>query len=53
MGETFLDAESKVCSATNQALYFFDKLKEVRKGRGKSRVEAIERASARGGVIIL
>jgi hypothetical protein len=33
MGEKFLDAESKVSSATNhQALYFFDKLKEVRKG---------------------
>jgi hypothetical protein len=32
MGEKFLDAESKVCSASNQARYFFDKLKEVRKG---------------------
>jgi hypothetical protein len=32
MGEKFLDAESKVCSAANQARYFFDKLKEVRKG---------------------
>jgi hypothetical protein len=32
MGEQFLDAESKVCSAANQARYFFDKLKEVRKG---------------------
>jgi hypothetical protein len=31
MGEKFLDAESKVCLAANQARYFFDKLEEVRK----------------------
>jgi hypothetical protein len=36
MGEKFLDAESKVCSAANQARYFFDKLKEVRKGEEKN-----------------
>lgn len=36
MGEKFLEAESKVCSAANQARYFFDKLKEVRKGEEKN-----------------
>jgi hypothetical protein len=36
MGEQFLDAESKVCSAANQARYFFDKIKEVRKSEEKN-----------------
>jgi hypothetical protein len=36
MEEKFLDAESNVCSAANQARYFFDKLKEIRKGDEKN-----------------